>query len=242
MKTRVDSSFGLGQDNKKDFVQKMNNGKHKKKLSLLGWDKNEIKYQYNSENFRSIEFISPHDAIACFGCSHTEGEGIRQEYRWSEFVAKTLKLKCYNFGIGGSGINSHYDLINKWVPIIRPKAVFVFASYPFRYDFYYKNNRITLNHNIHTKGNNPIEKKQFEIIYQLLSEDNRNFNSNYEKTISAIKYNCLQLNIPCVIIKCEEYFLNDPVDRQARDLQHPGEMQNRRIGKAMLEEYHNAGY
>ena len=99
MKTRADSSFGLGQDTQKAFDQKMSNGKHKKKLSLLGWDKNEIKYQYNSENFRSIEFISPHDAIACFGCSHTEGEGIRQEYRWSEFVAKTLNLKCYNFGI-----------------------------------------------------------------------------------------------------------------------------------------------
>ena len=91
MKTRVDSSFGRGQDNEKTFDLRMKNPKDLKKLAQLGWDKNKIEYQYNSVGFRSIEFEEPHDAIACFGCSHTEGEGVRAEYRWSNIVAKTIK-------------------------------------------------------------------------------------------------------------------------------------------------------
>ena len=239
MKTRVDSSFGRGQDNEKTFDLRMKNPKDLKKLAQLGWDKNKIEYQYNSVGFRSIEFEEPHDAIACFGCSHTEGEGVRAEYRWSNIVAKTIGLKCYNLGIGATGINSHYDQVNEWVPKLKPKAVFVFASYPFRYDFYYNNNRITLNKTIHgAKGRR--EHEHFKQIWKTLLNDDRNFNSNYEKSIAAIKYICLQLNVPCVIIKCNDYFKNDLIDHRARDLEHPGESQHGRIAEAMLKEFYNA--
>jgi hypothetical protein len=107
-------SFGGGGDSKRRFIGNMHDPKAFKKLCRLGWDKTQITYRYNSEKFRSIEFEEPHNAIACFGCSHTLGEGVRQEYRWSDVVAKTLDLKCYNFGVCGSGVNSHYELVNKW--------------------------------------------------------------------------------------------------------------------------------
>lgn len=231
--------FGRGEDSQKTFDLRMKNPKALKKLALLGWDKNKIDYDYNSQNFRSIEFEEPHDAIACFGCSHTEGEGVRTEYRWSDIIAKTLGLKCYNLGIGGSGVNSHYQQVSEWVPKLKPKAVFVFASYPVRYDVYYKGKKITLNRKIYG-AKDSMEHKHFEIMWRIFLNDDRNFSSNYKKSIEAIKYICLQLDIPCVVMPVEEYFLTDPIDGRARDLDHPGESQHGRIAEAMLKEFYNA--
>ena len=231
--------FGRGQDNEKKWNSISSKIKTRKKLEQLGWLDTPIEYRYNSNNFRSIEFEEPHDAIACFGCSHTEGEGVRQEFRWSDVLANMLGLKCYNFGEGGSGINSHYTNVSTWIPKLKPKAVFVFASYPFRYDFYYKGKRITLNKTIYGASDR-VEKKHFEIMWQSFFSDDRNFSSNHKKSMEAIKYICLQLDIPCVVIPVEEYFLTDPIDRCARDLEHPGESQHGRIAEAMLKEFYNA--
>lgn len=238
---RNNGPFSRGQDSKKNWDKISTILKTRKKLEQLGWLDNPIKYRYNSDNFRSIEFEEPHDAIACFGCSHTEGEGVRQEFRWTDVLANELGLKCYNLGEGGSGINSHYENVSIWVPKLKPKAVFVFASYPWRYDIHYKNSMVTLNHNIYNHLNN-LELRQFEIMFQMLGEDDRNAELNYNKSMEAIKYICQRLDIPCVIIPCEEYWKTDEIDRQARDLQHPGEKQHARIAQTMLKEYRNAGY
>lgn len=235
---KPDAEFTKSQDNNTHFKSMMRHQKTRKKLIQLGWDKNKIYYEYNSQNFRSIEFEEPHDAIACFGCSHTFGEGVREEYRWSDIVAKSIGLKCYNLGIGATGVNSHYELVNKWVPKLKPKAVFVFASYPNRYDIYYKNTLVTLNRNIY--WGNAFEHNHFQNIWKTLLDDNKNFDLNYKKTIEAIKYICLQLGIPCTVISAEEYFSIDTIDKQARDLEHPGESQHNRIAEAMLKEFYNA--
>ena len=227
-------SFGGGGDSKRRFIGNMHDPMAFKKLCRLGWDKTQITYQYNSEKFRSIEFEEPHNAIACFGCSHTLGEGVRQEYRWSDVVAKTLDLKCYNFGVCGSGVNSHYELVNKWVPIIKPKAVFVFASYHIRFDLYERGKRFAIHRQFGDQ-----DKIQMQMWRKLISDD-RNLSLNHKKSIEAIKYICLQLDIPCVIIKVDDYYQDVPFQAHARDLQHPGEDQHAHIANTMLKEFYNA--
>ena len=85
---------------------------------------------------------------AVFGCSFTEGEGLPAKDRWGDVLAKKLNLKCYNFGEGGKGMNAVYNNISEWIPKLKPKAVFVFASFPFRHDVFINSTERTLNYNI----------------------------------------------------------------------------------------------
>ena len=244
---RLDGAFSKGPDSEENWIKNSKSRKNLKKFKLLNWTSNSIHYRYNSHNFRSIEFEKPHDAIAVFGCSHTEGSGIREECRWGDVVAKELELKCYNLAIAGSGINSTYNIVNKWVPILKPKAVFIFATYPWRFDFFYKEEDIMIMLNHTMMGDSAGKRFQgdekelanFELVWRMLSYDKTNFEHNYKKTIEAIKYICEGLNIPCVIIPCEEYFQTDPRDCLSRDLAHCGEEQNARIAQAMLKDYYN---
>jgi hypothetical protein len=243
--------WGEGQDSKIAWIERCRNAKQSKKLKKLGWlDKDSkdkpfinIEYSYNKYFFRSIEFEEPHDAIAVFGCSFTEGEGLPAKDRWGDVLAKKLNLKCYNFGEGGKGMNAVYNNISEWIPKLKPKAVFVFASFPFRHDIFINSTERTLNYNITNESldcSKGVANTLNEFYRVCWSKDERNYQQEYKKNKEAIKYICLNLDIPCVIISCEDYFLNDPIQPYARDLQHPGVEQNIRIAQAMLEEYKNA--
>ena len=56
---RNNGPYSRGQDSKKNWDKISTRLKTRKKLEQLGWLDNPIKYRYNSDNFRSIEFEEP---------------------------------------------------------------------------------------------------------------------------------------------------------------------------------------
>lgn len=69
---------------------------------------NSVIYRYNSNNFRSDEFIAEHDGmhILFAGCSETEGVGGNIEDAWSNILYKKISkdIKCSGFfNLGRSG-------------------------------------------------------------------------------------------------------------------------------------------
>ena len=52
----------------------------------------DFKYRFNSLGFRSNEIVHGKDSLVTFGCSHTLGVGVPENYRWSDLISKELDL------------------------------------------------------------------------------------------------------------------------------------------------------
>jgi len=75
-------------------------------------DNGDVKYTYNSENFRSDNFVKNHNGkhILFSGCSESEGVGANIEDAWTNILYKKIsnKEKCsgfFNLSRGGWGWN-----------------------------------------------------------------------------------------------------------------------------------------
>lgn len=64
----------------------------------------DISYTFNEYGFRSDTFSN--QDILFLGCSHTFGEGLPKEYRWTDILASNLNMSYSNLGLrGDSAIN-----------------------------------------------------------------------------------------------------------------------------------------
>lgn len=92
---------------------------------LKGREDSKVEYRYNSELFRSDEFIKDHNGLHILfaGCSNTEGVGSNIEDTWSylvyqEFTKQNKVSGYFNLGKGGYGwhkiISNCVTYINKY--------------------------------------------------------------------------------------------------------------------------------
>jgi len=111
-----------------------------KKCGYLDSDGNVIDnvfYYVNKHGFRCEEF-SDTDCVAFFGCSHTFGLGLDQDFIWPEVVSKKLGLRCANISCPAVGIDFWTMYANYFFKqeIKNCKAIVVCLPPSIRYSYY----------------------------------------------------------------------------------------------------------
>jgi hypothetical protein len=182
----------------------------KTKFDLLksqGWVDSNVSYKFNSNGFRSEEFIS-NNSIVFLGCSFTIGIGLPKKRIFPELVSSAIKLDCYNLGVGGASADTCFRLAYYWLPRIQPKIVVTMLPALHRLELY--DNKEFYNH----RPTNAKDSKDC-----ILSEEYCYLNQ--EKNTFAIEQLCNNLKIKFLNYKLERDFVQVPNDF-ARDLSHLG--------------------
>ena len=103
-------------------------------LKELGWTKDNILYKFNEHGFRSDSFSESPGAIF-IGCSVTFGVGLPYENIWPTLVSKKLNLSCWNLGQPAGSLDTCYRLAKYWIPVLKPKYIFILAPSMYRREF-----------------------------------------------------------------------------------------------------------
>jgi hypothetical protein len=197
-------------------------------LVLNGWVDRQFTYKFNSHGFRSDEF-SLDDSIMFFGCSHTCGIGLPLTSTWTFNVARALKLKCFNLGIGGTGPDTAFRLANHYIHQIKPKIVVYLEPPPGRMSIKSTGGKI---HNFWARITpEAYDDIGFKHYYEhwLAHEENVLLDSTKHKL--AIEMLCYKHNIKFIYADSEVIHVID----FARDLRHAGEKSNRNFADIILD-------
>lgn len=93
-----------------------------------------FKYNINSLGLRetsNLEDLHANDYIPVFGCSHTWGLGIPEEWIWYNYLNEDLPI--FNCGIASSGIHEVYNLLKKLYEYKQFRKVYVVVPHAERF-------------------------------------------------------------------------------------------------------------
>ena len=188
-------------------------------LKKLGWTKDSVTYKFNEDGFRGDSFSDSSGAIF-MGCSVTFGVGLPYENTWPYLVSKKLNLSCWNLGQPASSLDTCYRLAKYWVPVLKPKYIFILTPTMYRREFYDDDK----DRFIHIGG---WSYDRYPVLVDYILASEKNSIINYEKNIDAIKYISDSHKIPLIILDYESDdvpSVADPFEKYklARDLSHPG--------------------
>jgi hypothetical protein len=110
-----------------------------KKNPVAGYTETSIVYKYNSHGYRTKEFdFNLTDSnILCFGCSHTEGIGVREEDTWpSKLQDKFPNHTVYNLGDAGASGDTVTRILLNSCSIFKPSKVFILWPEIARFETY----------------------------------------------------------------------------------------------------------
>lgn len=96
-----------------------------------------ITYKFNSKGFRAQEFdfSNIENNILCFGCSHTAGTAVQEP--WPCILQQELpEYKVYNLGHGAGSSDTVCRLMTNYVPLLKPKKVFILWPSLTRFELY----------------------------------------------------------------------------------------------------------
>lgn len=206
------------------------------KLIALGWTKENIVYQYNDEGYRSEDFFGNNHCALFLGCSFTDGMGLNLEATWGHIVAKYLGFRYCSVARAGYSNDACFRELNRWLPVINPKMVFMLAppSHRFEAKIY---SEPAIQFQIQNLLNPPESKPKefFDCIpYALLwNAFEENYILNRLKNYLAIKQLCSENNTPFYYLQSEQfpYIEGD----RARDLQHPGRIWQKNIADKFIQ-------
>ena len=108
-------------DSESLFEMHVGHKRTKRKLKALGWTKDSITYEFNSDGFRDKEFES--GGICFFGCSFGYGVGVKAEDRYSNIIQNALGIRCNNLCVPGSGSDTTARILPYWIEKLKPIIV-----------------------------------------------------------------------------------------------------------------------
>lgn len=139
----------------------------KKKIlgeKLYEYYSNPIEYRYNNIGYRNHRDIHKQNSgCIAIGDSFTEGEGIKYNDLWTSILETKLKTPIYNFGICGTGPDTWFKILIKYIQSFNGDFIFLLSTYFPRYMFPGEDKFI--------KGVNRIFKDNIE-IYSLTRSKN----------------------------------------------------------------------
>ena len=245
----------LNPDSEELFDEHMSRDSTRKKLKELGWTKDSITYKINKYGFRSDDLTysdDTSDSIVFLGCSITVGIGVPWENTFSKIISDTLKLKCFNLGIGGGSMDSCFRYAYYWLEKLKPKIVVLLEPNKYRKEIkFYTSDNILCYQNLlphlKFKNENPLSvpfectsqkelgiKEEYEHFYRDWILEDQNAELLREKNLLAIKYLSDKINSKFVSLTIEEALANEEND-YGRDLKHSGINHHKHISKMMLE-------
>lgn len=196
-------------------LYKKNLRKKREILEKYGWIDRSFTYKFNSHGFRCEEFDNSQDSVIFLGCSITIGIGLPYEKTWAYRVAKHLRLRNYNLGIGGSGLDTSFRMAFRYIPFLKPKKVILLEPPPYRFELFSKDSV--------TFYGSWDPSSQFKAFMA----NEANYALNREKNLIAISHICLENNIDFHHFRVDD--LNMSKEDYARDLMHFGIRYNKEL-------------
>ena len=213
----VTSDDELVGDSEALFDKHQKNILTKLQLKALNWTKNSITYKFNEYGFRSDSFSNAPGAIF-LGCSLAFGVGLPYEKIWPYLISKKLNLSCWNLSQPGGSLDTCYRLAKCWVPVLKPKYIFILKPSIYRREYYYEMYKKFIQIG-------SWQSEQFAELVDFINEESSII--NHDKNIDAIKFISSTHNAPLILQ--ESVGDNVPLTpdllenyKLARDLTHPG--------------------
>lgn len=199
--------------------------RNRSQLEQYNWINRPISYKFNSHGFRADEFNSTNSGVISIGCSHTLGMGLPVESTWTHQVSTALKLKNYNLGVGGSSNDTAFRLAHYWIDQLRPDLVIFLSADRTRLELHIDDDQL------YDLSVWPVGFPIVDTFMQGWHSNDTNSNMNYLKNTLAIKQLCSDRRIKYI----QQEALSITMTDRARDLQHYGEITNRRIADILLD-------
>lgn len=223
---KFDAPWWCGMDNQERFNKNMGDAATRKRMERLGWtDPETITYSYNHQSFRSEEFDDRPAGVA-LGCSHTMGTGNRLEQTWPWVLSELLGMHVWNLGVGSSGLDTNLRLLDHYIKILRPRFVVHAVPSVGRFEFFSQDKWFCMVPAYLHPEHEPFRSYFNE--YYLYDE---NSEMNARRNLLAIRYLCQSRDIPYFALDVNRAM--DMKDRGARDLIHPGPIQQRIFAETM---------
>lgn len=219
--------YWAGSDKREVWLENMKDPKVAEHLKSHGWDHEyAIEYTYNSHGFRDDEFDERLNYIAV-GCSFTEGIGLRKEQAWPSKLAKLLGLHVWNLGIGGASADTCFRILDHYINVLKPQAVFLLLPPPMRVELHIRDYVKSF---LATDTNLSITLKEW-----FATEDNSIVNRR--KNLLAMQQLCNNAGV-------KMYVKDSAVDMcysgiRARDMLHHNEDAHNHIAKLFYEDFIN---
>lgn len=205
-------------DNQAWYQKNIKNSETHARLAKLGFLDVDIKYQYNSHGFRTLEFDRKIDVV-CFGCSFTLGTGVHEPDTWPGQLQSLTSLQVANLGHSGSSNDTAFRFAAHYLPLIRPRYAVWFQTDMHRIELLDESIPLSLNV-IATDTHNPCTNDYF---IKTWFSSAKNQQLNLQKNTLAFKNLCDVLGIISIIMPREQIPDRGPFPNgNARDLTHPG--------------------
>lgn len=213
-------------DSESRYMAHMRDPHTRSRMEQLGWtDPDAINYTYNHQGFRAEEFDDRAAGLA-IGCSHTMGAGNRLEQTWPFLLSQLAGIHVWNLGVGGAALDTNFRLLDHYIKILRPRFVVHGVPQISRFEFYMNDRWWSV-----VAGYLPSELEQIHPYIKQYYMHDENSEINVRKNLMAIRYLCKSLDIPYYAMDVQQTM--DMNECAARDLIHPGPIQQRIFAEAM---------
>jgi hypothetical protein len=204
-------------------------------------EQGKILYNINSCGFRSPEFDNRENFIT-LGCSLTQGIGLPEENTWPHIVSRTIELHVWNLGVAGGASDTCYRLAKHYLTILKPKFVVMLEPERSRIELY-RGAKTNLPYILRFASPDFDGYLDGQFIKTWITNE-QNIDLHAEKNINAIAYFCARLNIDFYVMTDQDFLnlskpLLDYKINYARDLMHPGKLDNEIIAQQIIEKIKN---
>ena len=201
-----------------------------------GWlEPGAITYKFNKYGFRSDE-IDDRDCMIALGCSFTIGIGLPLESTWPQIVGRQLGLVPYTMAWGGTSADTCFRLAEYWIPRLTPKAVFMLAPPPSRFELIRASGVPPIeNYLPNSESHSASEIDSFLKHWHTMDENSR---LNQKKNKLAIQAMCAEVGIPCFMYDAFDHMAMSREEiGYARDRMHSGPGGHAKLAERMLNDY-----
>lgn len=85
-----------------------------------------VTYKINKYGFRTKDWTdNKEECYVALGCSHTYGQGVPEDSRWSNLLEQHTGVTIYNLGLGAGSRDTITRLMIGWLEEIKPSKIFV---------------------------------------------------------------------------------------------------------------------
>lgn len=210
----------FGGDNAEQYTENCRTKKgFAKYCRRVGWDQpGVIRYDFNSEGFRSPEFTHGSSSLLTLGCSFTFGSGLPAGHTWPVIMAQRLNMTLNNFSWPGASLDACFRWAEYWIPQLRPGLVVLMMPPAPRIELILdQSDRHCFSYGVYM---DLVKQDWFVETWMLVDENQR---LNQSKNCLAIQAICSNLGIPCWTYDSMS-FAGQPKELigWARDWLHPG--------------------
>lgn len=230
---RSQTVYWSGSDRYEVWLTHMKDSNSRNYLERMGWDhEHAIEYKFNSCGFRDDEFDQRDNCLA-IGCSFTEGVGLRADQIWPSKLTRLINTHVWNLGIGGASADTCFRMLDHYIKVLNPKAVFFLIPPLMRVEL----------HSEDEIRSYLVTDEDVESFVKVWFAHDGNGAINRYKNVLAMKQICADRGIQLYMQDSMERNSTDDADManndMARDLMHYGEETQDHIAKEFYRDYVN---